>query len=161
MKKRLRSIALSAVIAAGGVSVGVATTPVDTVSAATWTSSCSLSRSDIYWGTYRRFTSSFRVNWRATVTGGYARVTHLTYSFAPVELYLNGVHAGQVERGNRSNINVIAPSVRRSPDSMAPSGTYNFSDFVIFRNTNLKVQGVLDVKNVPDMSCTTSYTASW
>src|SRR5262245_4157152 len=57
------------------------------------------------------------------------------------------------EIGPSTNINIIAPVSRTSPDSMGDGGNWDFTNFSDPSNTLITVQGIPDVRGVPDDPC--------
>ena len=150
---------VSALFVLIGSSVGV-----NAASAASWNGGCTASRI-----TYDTPSNVFQIatNVSATLNGvvsgstvtlttinyfmGYATITGI---FPPYQTM-----AWWGGTGSSNNINIASGLItRNSPDSLGWSGTWNFTDFTVPRNSTVQVQFIPDFSGTPDPDCTTTFT---
>jgi hypothetical protein len=117
--------------------------------------------------------AKFNATLRFTVRSDNARadLTRITYSFtnAEYDYWLDTPGGGPLTQHlsvhNKSNVNIDAPVSWDSADNLSASGTLtpgvNGPRFSVANGGRVTIQGIPDIADMPDPSCTTSATLSW
>jgi hypothetical protein len=135
------------------------------VSAATWDSGCSANRFGYdNPGTYYYFNTNVNGTLNGVYNGnsvtltsiryfmGYPTITILSPTPFPSTAWWGGT-------GSSNNVNVSGSGItRNSPDALGWGGTWDFVNFTVPRNSVVSVQFIPDITNMPDPSCTATFT---
>lgn len=91
-----------------------------------------------------------------------ATFTRINYSFSNVKWTGEiGWPVKSGSAGSKSNVNVKWPRAWNSPDSLGGSGTVFPSPFTVSKGGGVGIEGVPDIKDLPDPSCTATATIDW
>ena len=150
---------VSSIVIFGGATLGASA-----ANAASWSGGCTASRM-----TYDTPGNYFQIatNVSATLNGvvNTSTVTLTTINYFMGYATITGIFPAYDTMtwwggtGSSNNINIAAGSItRNSPDSLGWSGTWNFTDFTVPRNSTVQVQFIPDFSGTPDPNCTTTFT---
>lgn len=159
LKKLIVSIGVFAISSVFGV-IGVGA-----VSAASWDSGCSANRFGYdNPGTAYYFNTNVTGTLFGTYNGasvtltsikyfmGYPTITILSPTPFPSTAWWGGT-------GSSNNVNISGSGVvRNSPDALGWGGIWDFVNFTVPKNSVVSVQFIPDITNMPDPSCTATFT---
>ena len=114
------------------------------------------------------FPGNITFDFSATISGSLnsngsaATFTRIDYRFTNVKWTGEpGFPVKSGAAGGSSNVNVKAPITWNSPDSLGGSGTVFPAPFSVGNGGTVKIEGIPDIADLPDPSCTATGTIGW